>query len=420
MFVALLGLVSCRAGGTETAAAYPADVATRWFELAYRLTRTEGLSPPVASRAFAYEGVALYEAVVSGMPDHRSLAGQVNGELTPPNTLKDARYSWPVAANAALATTMTAMYRTENSYLAILSLHDQIKSGLQRDLSIDVATRSEDYGRSVGVAVLRWAHGDGYESINNCSYTVPSLAGAWIPTPPAYANPLEPCWGRLRPFVMRSVAEFRAAPPPPYSENPSSQFYLEAKEVYDVVRELTPEQRAIAVYWADNPGQTGTPPGHSTALATQILTEQKQNLGVAAETYSRVGMAVADAFISCWDTKYVYNLIRPVSYIRLLIDPVWISPIATPPFPEYSSGHSVQTAAAVEVLKSIFGDIAITDRVHEGWGLQPRSFQSLSDLAKETAISRLYGGIHYRAAIDRGLEQGVAIGKAVNAINWRD
>jgi membrane-associated phospholipid phosphatase len=216
------------------------------------------------------------------------------------------------------------------------------------------------------------------------------------------------------------------APPPPteYSEDPSSQFYAEAMEVYLTGLDLTPEQKMIALFWADDPGKTFTPPGHSISIATQVLRKQNASLALAAETYAKVGIAVADAFIGCWNTKYIYNLIRPITYIRAVIDAAWnnafiTDPVNTPPFPEYASGHSVQSGAAATVLTSLFGDnYQFTDETHVDLGLPARTYPSFFAAADEAAISRLYGGIHFRSAIEFGIEQGQCIGDKVNALAW--
>jgi hypothetical protein len=407
---------ACSGARVKDASAYGSNVAVEWYDLAYRLTRSEALSPPVAARAFAYMGVALYEGVVSGMPNNRSLAGMVNGELVVPPLERGVEYHWPMVAGSALATVMPAFYQKETSYLSIQNLFADQKEAALKTTSRDVITRSEDYGRSVGVATLRWALGDGYEAIRGCPYEPPLAPGAWVPTPPAMAKALEPCWGRLRPFVMSNVVQFRAPPPTTYSEDRSSLFFGENLEVYLTRNNLDAEQREIALYWADDPGRTGTPPGHSVALLTQLVVERQKSLDFAAEAYARAGMAVADAFISCWDTKYTYNLMRPVTYIKNWIDPDWMPLLNTPPFPEYTSGHSVQTAAMATVLEGMFGDGPFVDRVHESAGRKARSFDSFKQMMGETAISRLYAGIHYRPAIDVGVEQGTQIGKAVMAL----
>lgn len=172
-------------------------------------------------------------------------------------------------------------------------------------------------------------------------------------------------------------------------------------------------------------GRTPNPPGHSMALATQVLREKNAPLALAAETYAKVGIAVADAFIGCWHTKYKYSVVRPITYIQKVIDPTWntaklTDPVTTPPFPEYSSGHSVQSAATAVVLASLFGEhYRVTDHTNDRRGFLPRSFASFWALAQEAAISRLYGGIHYRSAIEAGLEQGRCIGQKVVTLHFK-
>jgi hypothetical protein len=223
----------------------------------------------------------------------------------------------------------------------------------------------------------------------------------------------------MRPFVLPSGRTCDPGPPPAFSSDTSSPFFQEAKEVYDVVNDVTPEQLAIAAFWSDDPGTTGTPPGHSMMIAAQIIEQMDLPLDIAAETFARVGIAVADAFIACWWTKFEYNLLRPITYVHdVLMDPDWTTPLVTPPFPEYSSGHSAQSGAAAQVLTDMFGDLAFTDHTHEGRGLPARSFDSFFEAAEEAATSRLYGGIHFRSAIERGVNQGQCVGGAISALRF--
>jgi hypothetical protein len=231
---------------------------------------------------------------------------------------------------------------------------------------------------------------------------------------------MQPYWGNNRTFALRSGEECAPSAPPIYSEDAESAFYNEVLEVYNTGTHLTPEQRDIALFWADDPGATATPPGHWISILNQILETQGAVLDRAAEAYAKVGIALADSFIGCWHAKYQYNLIRPVTVIRAKLDPDWLPLVNTPPFPEYPSGHSVQSAAAAEVLTDLFGDrYAFTDQTHADRGYLPRSFESFQAAAEEAAISRLYGGIHYRSAIEQGLAEGRCIGQQVNAIVFR-
>jgi hypothetical protein len=421
------------AGSPHTIAAeHSADVATAWFDLLGRLVaQSPGFSPPVASRAFGYAGVVLYETVVAGMPDHRSLADQLRdhagGMLAVPRP-HGGPHDWTAAANAALAAAARQLWpdAEPTERVAIVAL----ESRLARDASVVSAPgllrRSEDWGRQIATAVLAWARGDGGNDghLSNFppDYEPPHGPGLWVPTPPGFLSALQPHWGNNRPFVLPSNAACPPGTPPPYDESPGSTFHADAVEVYDTVNQLSPEQRMIARFWADDPGETATPPGHSIAITGQLLREDDASLAAAAEAYVKAGTAVADAFIACWRAKYQVNLLRPVTYIQAHIDPGWGGtdtplPVTTPPFPEYPSGHSVQMGAVAEVLTDLFGDDrAFTDHTHDERGLPARSFPSIRAAAAEAALSRLYGGIHFRPAIDDGLAQGRCIGHIVNAL----
>jgi len=218
---------------------------------------------------------------------------------------------------------------------------------------------------------------------------------------------VQPCWGGLRPFVLRGGLDVDPGPPLPYSESPASPFFREAKEVHATVEALTDEQRAIARFWADGPG-TPTPAGHAVSILSQLVRGRGCTLDVAAEAYARVGIAAADAFVGCWAIKYKYNLLRPVTYIRNVIDPAWRPFLDTPPFPEYVSGHAVQSGATMQVLTDLFGEnLPFTDRTHEAPGLAARSFRSLLQAGEEAASSRLYGGIHFRRPTSAASRWGV-------------
>jgi hypothetical protein len=424
-----VGLVAIAATRNESASAhawpgastYDAQVPTAWFDLALGLVRTTpGFSPPVASRAFGYAGVALYEAVAPGLTKRGSFVGVLNG-LTRAPVAADGAYHWPTVANSALAAILRLLFPTTPSVntAAIDELERRIAAEARASLPLGIYKRSVSRGAEMAHHVFDWSMTDGgHEAfLNNFpAYTPPSGPGLWVPTPPSQLAALQPYWGANRPFVLDSGEACSPGPPPPFSEAAESAFYTEALDCYRVTSDLTSEQEAIARFWSDDPGQTATPPGHSISILTQVARELSLTLDRAAEAYAKVGIAVADAFISCWGTKYNYNLLRPVTYIRSVIDPNWTSLLVTPPFPEYTSGHSVQTAAAAQVLTSLFGQLAFTDHTHDARGLPPRSFSSFAGAAEEAAISRLYGGIHFRAAIERGLEQGACIGKHVTAL----
>ena len=397
-----------------------AEVAVAWFDLLYDIVRAESLSPPVAARTYGIASITLYEAIVPGSRHHQSLVGQLNALSFLPQPERHKSYHWPAVANGALATILRHLFPSASaeSIAAIEALAQHFTGVFQAEVPRALVARSLVHGERIADAVFTSAGTDGYEKLNNCSFTPPKGPGLWVPTPPSFTpTPVEPCWGQLVPFILSSGAACATHPPPAYSEDSTSQFFLDAREVYETVNNPTAEQQTIAQYWADGPGMTGTPSGHWIAIVGQLADRERLSLATAAEAYARVGIAVADAFIASWHTKYQYNLLRPVTYIRKLLDPAWSSFIATPPFPEYTSGHSVQSAAVATVLTDLFGDKSFTDTTHVDHELiptlAPRSFASFLDAANEAAISRLYGGIHFRPGMEQGLEQGVCVGETI-------
>jgi hypothetical protein len=420
--VEALRAASAAAASWPRASAYDAEVPAAWFDLALELVRTTpGFSPPVASRAFGYAGVALYEAVVPGIPRRSSLAGRLEGLKRGPRPA-DRAHHWPTVASTALAASLRLLFPTTTSgnVAAIQALEHRFAAPARAMLPRGIYRRSVSRGADVARHIFEWSTTDGgHEAFLRSfpPYAPPTGPGLWVPTPPTFLSALQPYWGANRSFLRSSGKTDATGPPPPYSERPESAFHSEALECHRVVAELTPEHQAIARFWSDDPGQTPTPPGHSISILTQATRALDLSLDRAAEAYAKVGIAVADAFISCWRTKYRYNVLRPVTYIRSLIDPTWTPPLVTPPFPEYTSGHSVQSAAAAQVLTDLFGDLAFTDHTHDARRLPPRSFRSFMGAAHEAAISRLYGGIHFRTAVERGLQQGISIGKRVAALD---
>jgi hypothetical protein len=392
--------------------AFDAGVAIAWFGLFQDRVRIERIPPPLAARIYGMAGVTLYETLVPGMTGYQSLVGQLNelDSVTPPG---HAKLHWPSAANAALAGAARNLFagRSPETLAAIDQLEASITQTLRRQAPPPFRSRGQQRGRAVAAAIAAWAATDG--STSACAFTPPSGEGMWVPTPPALAPPLLPCWGQVRTFAVDSGAVCPPGPPPDYSEDPASDFYAEGFEVWETGENLTAEQATIAGFWSDDPGLTSTPPGHWIAITGQILSEDAARLDLAADAYARVGIAVHDAFIACWATKYQYNLLRPITYIQDVIDSDWLPERTTPPFPEYTSGHSVQSGAAATVLTDLFGERAFVDRTKGYLGFAPRAFASFDDAAEEAALSRVYGGIHYRSAVERGMEQGHCVGETI-------
>ena len=411
------------------ASAYSSAVAYEWFYLVSQLLQqTPGNSPPVAARTLAYLGLTLYESVVPGMPGHQSLAGQLNELSSLPWAQPDEPLHWPTVANASMATMTRMMFSNASAEnkgrIDLLERSLPLKYPDDFDpgtITADITNRSETFGKLMAMAIMTWARTDGGHEAwgplrrTRANYVPPSGPGNWTATPSRYLPPLLSWWGEVRPFVLKSAQDCVPPPHPPFAEESDSPFYRAAKEVFDISNAATQEQRQFALYWADDPGKTPTPAGHWSYIANDLLRTQKADLGRAASTHVLLNMAMSDAFVAGWAAKYRYNLIRPVTYIQLFIDSNWVTPLfTTPNFPEYPSGHSVQSSAAAGVLEQQFGkDLKFVDNTHNDRGWGPRTFPSFSAAANEASISRMYAGIHFRFGSEGGQAQGRCVADKV-------
>lgn len=399
------------------------DVLSNWYRLILELVRhTATYTPPVASRAFAYLGITAYEALASGSPAMVSLAGQVNGLTAVP--ARDGTMDDAAVLQGALVDAVRNFFGNTGptGQRAIEAMQRQLDKTLAA-IDPDTLARSLAYGKSVADHILNWSLTDGGAVIENMGfpdgYKLTEGPAHWVPTSKIALQqaPLLPNWGENRTFAMASGQTCMLDAPPEYSEDPASAFYQEAMEVVTVTKDLTKDQMAIARFWSDDPMLSPTPPGHWISIAMQIIQRDKVDAMRSADLLARMGITLADAFIGCWAAKMKYDLLRPVTYINRVIDPKWAPILITPPFPEYPSGHSTQSGAAAAVLTAFFGEgFAFSDATHVDDGLAARDFPDFWAAANESGISRLYGGIHFRAAIDRGLEQGRCIGASAAAL----
>ncbi len=405
------------------------DPIRNWYRLVLELVRhTPTYSPPVASRAFAYVGVTAFEALASGDGDLGSLAGQLNGLQPLPPREEGRVYDDAVVVQAAMAAVIEDLFANTGptGQRAIAAFGRKLRADVSSGLAPNVVARSEAHGEAVAAHILAWSRDDGGAVVENmgfpATYRPRAAPDAWVPTSliAQQQAPLLPRWGSNRTFALRNGAACGIPAPPAYSEATDSAFFREAAEVHRTVLALTPEQRAIARFWSDDPMLSPTPPGHWISIALQVLEADGGGPERVAETLALLGIGMADAFIGCWHAKFEYDLVRPVTYIRRHIDPAWEPILATPPFPEYPSGHSTQSGAAATVLTALFGpEHAFEDGTHLDDGLPARPYPSFWAAAEEAALSRLYGGIHFRSAIERGLDQGRCIGAFATALQTR-
>lgn len=386
-------------------------------------------SPPVASRVFAYPNIAAYEIIAKKNDKFRSLENQLTGLTGIPEPPADQPINFQLAA---LIAHMDLNKRLIFSEEIVETYRDSLYE-VWSNKNLDEFKASKTYGLQVAAHIFWWMDQDNYKQTRTMSkFSVDTDdPSRWQPTPPSYMDGLEPHWNKIRPFVIDSAAQFKPVPPPPFSMEKASDFYKELKEVYDISNEITEsgdesEEVAIAQFWDCNPyvsvsrghlmfaTKKITPGAHWIGI-TKIACRQRNNdFDDTVHAYTKTSIAIADAFISCWDEKYRSNLIRPETLINQYIDDAWKPVLQTPPFPEYVSGHSVASGAAAVILTNIFGDnFAFADDTELPYGLPVRKFESFNEAANEAAISRMYGGIHYRAAVEIGIKQGRDIGDFV-------
>lgn len=382
-------------------------------------------SPPVASRIYAYISVAGYEAARQGDTTYHALAGQLHGlnQLPSPDSTKQVCFS--VAAVQAILLVGKALIISEGT---LEEFRRKMLAEIQETgIPAPILANSVEYGSKIAAAILAWAAGDHYKETRSYPrYDVNDETGNWRPTPPAYMKAVEPHWSEMRTFVLDSARQFLPLPPTPYSTDKDSRFYKEAFEVFEIQSKLTAEQQEIANFWDCNPFKMNvnghvmyatkkiSPGGHWINITSVACRKAQADYRRSAAAYASVSIVIADAFISCWDEKYRSKAIRPETYINQYINADWMPLLQTPPFPEYTSGHSVVSACAAIMLTHLFGDgFPFTDSTEIEFGIPARHFDSFKAAADEAAISRFYGGIHFMPAIRNGLEEGYRIGSFV-------
>lgn len=391
-------------------------------------------SPPVASRIYAYPSIAAYEVAVLAAPDEfHSLMGQLNESSAlsiNPSDYDKANYQ--LASLAAYYKVAIHLIFTEQFLIDHREgLFEEIKNAGMPEEEFQA---SLDLGEAVADEILAYASEDNYhQSRSFGKYTVKNELGAWKPTPPAYIEGIEPHWDKIRPFFLDSANQFAPVAPPPFDTIPESTFYQDAKAVMDAGINMQGDQEEIAFFWDCNPYKMNvkghvmfaekkiTPGGHWMGIAGIAVKNKGLEWKATAETLATTSIYLFDGFISCWDEKYRSALIRPETYINLYMDKNWLPLLQTPPFPEYTSGHSVVSTAAAEALTKLLGEpFHFVDSTEVKYGLGVREFESFRIASTEAAISRFFGGIHYLPAIDNGVEQGKGIAKLINQkINTR-
>ena len=403
------------------------DAANPEFLIRSELMLTESIihdifAPPVSARIYMYAGIAGYEAAILGDKKFKSLVGQLNGFEKIPQPEKDLVYCFPLASTRAYLAVGKKLTFAQEMYK---EFDKKLEEDYQKiGIPSDVYQRSIAYGDSVAAAVMRYAAKDNYKQTRGLRFTVTNLPGTWTPTPPAYMDAVEPYWTKIRPIALDSSSQFRAPTPSKFDLTKGSPYYKEVMESYETVKNLTEEQRNIANFWDCNPFKmniTGhamfatkkmSPGGHWLGIVGQVSRQLHKSYAETAEALAMTSIGIFDGFIACWDEKYRSIRIRPETIINASIDKSWVPVLQTPPFPEYTSGHSTISRVAAEVLTSLYGaNIAFEDSTEIPYGLPPRKFKSFIQASDEASVSRLYGGIHFMPALNEGAKQGSRVGR---------
>lgn len=400
---------------------YNSLVPQSWFNLElYLILYGNGFTPPVAGRALGYTGLALYQATVGGMTDYSSFSGKLPGSPTFTAPAAGTVYNWNIVANNALADIIDSLYgnATVSQKDTIHTTKNNWNTQLQVGVSTQIYTDSRALGEQIARDVFAYSTEDcmnqAYLNNTDSSYVMQTCTACWVPTPPHYYLPVQPHWGSMRAWVAAdSTSPNIPMAYPTFSTDTTSAFYAYASEVYETGKNLTQGQINIANYWADMTN-TITTGGHSISILTQLLQRNNSNLEFASLGYSKLGMAIMEAFMACWKTKYNYALMRPITYIQSNIDSTWMLYLETPNFPEYTSGHSTKAGCVEAVMNNLFGaNYPFIDSTYIYSFGGPRSYSSFQQAAYEDGLSRLYGGVHYEFSIIYALSLGNSVGNNI-------
>jgi hypothetical protein len=426
-FVAIAGLLTLQACNKKTDYQAILHDPLLFSNTVYELNGVvmgNNFSPIVASRNYLYASVAAYEVIAAGFPDQfQSLAGQVNGLKPLPQPVAGKTVDFEFAAVLAYCKLGEAVTFPAGSMKYYVDSLKQLAT--DHGMPEDVFKNSVAFADTIGVSILAWSRKDNYaETRSYPKYTVIDTPGRWVPTPPAYTDGMEPHWNKIRTVVLDSATQFVPPPPPPFNiKDKDSKYYQEVIAIKNAVDSLNEEQAHIANFWDDNPFKLNvsghvmfstkkfSPPGHWMSITGIAAKKANADFPNTVYAYAMASIALFDSFIQCWDEKYRHNTPRPETVINKYFDADWRPLLQTPPFPEYTCGHSTGSSATAEALTHVFGDnFAYTDTTELEFGIKSRSFKSFRDAAEENNWARFYGGIHFHNSCIVSTEYGRKVG----------
>jgi len=425
LFMAVIALISCNQKNDYKEIMHDPLLFSNTVHELNRVVMGNNFSPIVASRNYLYASIAAYEAIAAGYPEqYQSLAGQVNGLESVPQPEAGKEVDFEFASLLSFCDLGEAVTFPAGSMDVFV---DSLKK-MARDHGMpgSVYRNTLAYSEALSKAIMAWSKKDMYaETRSYPKYNVQhDVPGRWVPTPPAYAEAMEPNWRVIRPLVLDSATEFTPPPPPPFDiENKQSKYYRELMMIKEAVDTLTEEQKHIANFWDDNPFKLNvsghvmfgtkkfSPPGHWMSIVGIAAKKANADFQTTVYAYALTAIAQFDSFIHCWDEKYRSNYARPETVINQYIDPDWRPILQTPPFPEYTCGHSTVSASNAEALTYVFGDnFAYTDTSELEFGIKSRSYPSFRAAAIENNWARFFGGIHFHNSCIVSTEYGKKVG----------
>jgi hypothetical protein len=427
--IACLGfiMISCNQGSTEYKSAFNDPLLySKTVKKLNDVVLENNFPPMIATRNYTYANIAAYECIAAGDSSYTSLAGQIKDLPPMPTPQFRGETDFDLAALFAFTKVGNFVTFPEGS---MMGYYDELKTKAKdAGMSSSMLANTIQFSDTVVAAIMKWSKKDNYAQTRSAEkYTVLNEDGRWIPTPPMYAQAVEPHWNQIRCLVMDSCSQFKPQRPPVFDlKNMKSEYATALLEVKNIGDSLTVEQKHIADFWDDNPFKLNvsghvmfatkkfSPAGHWMNIVGIAASKAKADFSTTVAAYAETSIALFDAFISCWDEKFRSNYIRPETAINKYLNGEWQPYIQTPPFPSYTSGHSTISAAAAEVMTNWFGNnLSFTDTSLLEFGIKNREITSFREAAKEAGMSRIYGGIHYRFDNIEGNRCGIKIGEFI-------
>ncbi len=426
-YTAMLLLYGCQSKKNYEAVFKDPGLYSKTVHELNKVVMGNNFTPIVASRNYLYATVAAYEIIAAGYPaKYKSLAGQLRDLQAIEKPQAGKKINFEFASLLSFCKLGEAVTFPEGSMSEYV---DSLKYlATDNGMPSEVFNNSVEYADTVSAAILRWSKKDNYAQTRSAErYTINEEEGRWVPTPPAYTSAMEPHWNKIRPLVMDSSNQFAVPAAMKFNiKDTSSEYYRQLMMSKHAIENLTAEQKHMADFWDDNPFKLNvsghlmygtkkfSPPGHWMSIIGIAAKTAKADFGTTVYAYAKTSIALFDAFIQCWDAKYKYNTARPETIINKYFDADWQPYLQTPPFPEYTCGHSTCSSAAAESLTSVFGDnFSYTDSSELEFGIKNRSYTSFRAAAEENNWARFYGGIHFHNSCIISTEMGKKVGELV-------